>query len=554
MKSTGSDANATTTAVIPMSQVEEIFNKIMCTVQDAAKNEYQFLNNCKEFFGYEEPHKVELNKSGDCGYIIPIKKSIQNFLNKPDVIDLLIKNTNETILTTKKDKDLLLTYRDGTAIVSNKLFQKNKNSFLLQLYSDEVSVINPIGPKKDEKKLLLFYYILDDLPHIVRSLLNSIGLVGICLSKLLTNSTNRQIYFETMIKDLNTLQTEGLTLSTFTGRLYFTFNLIVADNLAANDLGGFQKNFNNGYFCRMCYISYAYKSISLTDIFFLLRSEKSHERHLHQVLQSNASIFGINSRSDFSNLLGFHSVKSLPFDIMHDFSEGVCMVIVKSILKELSVRRILTYAQIEKRLEEEDIDGHLLLNLRYEEVKSLFPKLKQRTLFMDERDKLSNKSVSKKIRSNLTSTNDSSSEENQLFIDEPAKSSDSIPFAEEVVIESTELQFSSSSDNHSDNQENDDQLTNSEIKIQEDYQLPEFPADLKFVVHQKDLSKLAHHTNLRRVLLNLIYDDVANKHNLLYPKAQDYLIITKAVLRSLGIATDDKNALVSFKKTYLYYI
>ncbi|CAF3871786.1 unnamed protein product [Rotaria sp. Silwood1] len=125
-----------------------------------------------------------------------------------------------------------------------------------------------------------------------------------------------------MINDLNELQTQRLTLSTGTGRLHFAFNLLAADNLAANDLGGFQKNFNNGYFCRMCNISYTYKSIPLTDISFLLRSEKSYESYLNQVLQSKNSIFGITRHSDFSNLIAFHPIRSLPFDIMHDFSEG----------------------------------------------------------------------------------------------------------------------------------------------------------------------------------------------------------------------------------------
>ena len=322
IKSTNSGTNAVTPVAVPVIKIEEIIKQTINTIEGAAKNEYQFIKSCKEFFQYEEPKKVKLNESDDCGYIIPIKKSIQNFLNKPDVIDLLIKNRSETISTTKNDKDLLLTYRDGTAAAANKALVRNINSFLLQLYTDEVSVTNPIGPKKDEKKLLLFYYILDDLPPIIRSLLNSIGLIGICLSKFLTNPSHRRIYFEAMINDLNELQTKGLTLSTCSGRLYFAFDLIAADNLAANGLGGFQKNFNNGYFCRMCYISYSYRSISLTDISFLLRSEISHDNYVTQMLQSKNSIFGITDQSDFSNLIAFHPVKSLPFDIMHDFSEG----------------------------------------------------------------------------------------------------------------------------------------------------------------------------------------------------------------------------------------
>ncbi|CAF4259691.1 unnamed protein product, partial [Rotaria magnacalcarata] len=81
------------------------------------------------------------------------------------------------------------------------------------------------------------------MPPIVRSLLSSIGFLGICLTKFLSNTTYRRKFFETMINDLNTLQTEGLIVSTSTERLYFTLNLIAADNLAANDYGGFQKNF-----------------------------------------------------------------------------------------------------------------------------------------------------------------------------------------------------------------------------------------------------------------------------------------------------------------------
>ncbi|CAM4787986.1 unnamed protein product [Rotaria magnacalcarata] len=342
---------STETVTIPVSEIEEIFKQIAETLQNVAKNEYQFINSCKEFFQFEEPKKVQFNEAGDCGYIVPIKNSIKQFLNKPDVINLLITNKNETISSTKRDTDLLLTYRDGVAASSNKLLHKNKSSFLLQLYSDDISVTNPLGPKKDEKKLSLFYYIIDDMPPIVRSLLSSIGFLGICLTKFLSNTTYRRKFFETMINDLNTLQTEGLIVSTSTERLYFTLNLIAADNLAANDYGGFQKNFSNGYFCRMCYMSYALRSIPITDISFRLRSEESHEQHLQKALQSNDFIFGIQRQSDFSSLIGFHPIKSLPFDIMHDFSEGTCMIIVKSILKEFSMRRILTYAQIENRFE-----------------------------------------------------------------------------------------------------------------------------------------------------------------------------------------------------------
>jgi hypothetical protein len=155
------------------------------------------------------------------------------------------------------------------------------------------------------------------------------------------------------------------------------------------------------------------------------------------------------------------------------------------------------------------------LKLSFEEIKSLFPKLKQRTIFIDERDKLSHKAFNEKIQSNSTLMDDDNQEEQSLIIDENVKSSDSIPFVEEIIIGNTEVSLSDPSNNHLDDEENDDQLTDDETKLPEDYELPPLPADLKFVIDQKDLTKLAPHSNLRRVLLNMVYDDIANKHHLL---------------------------------------
>jgi hypothetical protein len=155
------------------------------------------------------------------------------------------------------------------------------------------------------------------------------------------------------------------------------------------------------------------------------------------------------------------------------------------------------------------------MKLHFEEIKSLFPKLKERTVFMNEREKLSSKLLNEKNQSNSTLTNDHDQEEQGLFIDENMKSPDSIPFAEEIVIENTEVSLSISSSNLSSNEENVDQLKENETKLDDDYQLPPLPDDLQFVVDQKDLTKLVAHSHLRRVLLNLVFDDVAHKHQLL---------------------------------------
>ncbi len=143
--------------------------------------------------------------------------------------------------------------------------------------------------------------------------------------------------------------------------------------------------------------------------------------------------------------------------------------------------------------------------------------MKQRSLFMDERDKLSNSLLTERNPSRLTSVDDDDDDDadgKALHIDESIKSSDSIPFVEEVVIENTEASLSRSSSQHSDDEDHDQSLENG-AKIPDDYELPDLPPDLKMAVEQKDVKQFAPHTFLRKVLLNLIYNDVAKKHNLL---------------------------------------
>ncbi|CAF4440862.1 unnamed protein product, partial [Adineta steineri] len=125
------------------------------------------------------------------------------------------------------------------------------------------------------------------------------------------------------------------------------------------------------------------------------------------------------------------------------------------------------------------------------------------------------KRCTEKDQSNSTSIDDNDSEEQLLLIDENMRSSDSVPFVEEIVIENTEVSLFDSNKNHSDNEENDNQIEENIIKLQDDYKLPTFPDDLQFVVDQNDLTKLAPHSYFRKVLLNLIYNDIANKHQLL---------------------------------------
>ena len=54
---------------------------------------------------------------------------------------------------------------------------------------------------------------------------------------------------------------------------------------------------------------------------------------------------GVIGPSLLRELIGFHATTSLPRDLMHDFIEGICPVILVSLLKQASALRILTYSE-----------------------------------------------------------------------------------------------------------------------------------------------------------------------------------------------------------------
>ncbi|CAF2919182.1 unnamed protein product [Rotaria sp. Silwood2] len=90
-----------------------------------------------------------------------------------------------------------------------------------------------------------------------------------------------------LVEDLNKLQTDGITISCFSSRIYFVFSSVCGDNLASNEVGDFQKSFSSGSFCRHCFIIYEQKHIPLTDISFVPRTRLKHDMILNQVVLNN---------------------------------------------------------------------------------------------------------------------------------------------------------------------------------------------------------------------------------------------------------------------------
>ncbi len=243
--------------------LETAFTHVNSIINSTSKSEYNFLKQYEKYFDYQPPTEIVLITNEERAYYIPLKQSLCCMLQNGQLMQAISDNINSLSTRATKDNDLILSNRQSRSVKSNLSRQTNSNALLLKLYTDGIAITNPIGPKKDSHKFTCFYYLLDDLPEIVRSQVNSIGLHCICYTKHLNDENSRTTLMNVLVEDLNKLQTEGITIPCLSSRIYFAFSTLCADNLASNEVGGFQKNFNSESFCRHCLITYEQRHIPL---------------------------------------------------------------------------------------------------------------------------------------------------------------------------------------------------------------------------------------------------------------------------------------------------
>jgi hypothetical protein len=142
---------------------------------------------------------------------------------------------------------------------------------------------------------------------------------------------------------LNKLQLEGLVINGI--HLTFSFSTLVADNLAAHLIGGFQMSFSNGFFCRRCYITYAEKNLPIAFTRMGSRTICDHDDIVQEINNNptKSPLMGVIGQSPIHNLIGFHPITSLPGDLMHDFIEGVCPIVIIALLKQASSMRLILF-------------------------------------------------------------------------------------------------------------------------------------------------------------------------------------------------------------------
>ncbi len=97
---------------------------------------------------------------------------------------------------------------------------------------------------------------------------------------------------------------EGLVINGV--HIKFSFSTLVADNLAAHLMGGFQSCFSNGYFCRRCYITYADKNLPITLTRVNSRTINDHDNIVQEIINDS-------NKSPLMGVVGHRGVRGSIF-------------------------------------------------------------------------------------------------------------------------------------------------------------------------------------------------------------------------------------------------
>lgn len=101
-------------------------------------------------------------------------------------------------------------FHDGIHFKNNTLLSENNPAISLILYVDDFEVCNPLGTSRKKHKITAVYWVLANVPPLLRSLLTSSYLAILCKA----DDVKMFVYsavLEPLLKDLASLEEEDFT-------------------------------------------------------------------------------------------------------------------------------------------------------------------------------------------------------------------------------------------------------------------------------------------------------------------------------------------------------
>lgn len=207
----------------------------------------------RENFNVVEPIEFVLDgkENKSCQYV-PILKNLQQILDRKGVVDKIIENhrVHQNNGRTGQHHSYK-SYQDGSHFKENSFLSGDDLRLLLTLYIDDFEVCNPLGTSRRKHKLCGIYWTFSNLPPGSHSVLTSIYLAVLSKSDDMKKYGYGQV-LQPLLHDLKLLEQHGIFVPLLGSCLKGTVQVVLADNLGAHSIAGFNENFTAGHICRFC--------------------------------------------------------------------------------------------------------------------------------------------------------------------------------------------------------------------------------------------------------------------------------------------------------------
>ncbi|XP_064475128.1 uncharacterized protein LOC135389090 [Ornithodoros turicata] len=333
--------NETLNALLGHDFVDDIFAE--------ARTSYQREFFAKRHFPFVEPDTYQIGHDSSFQYV-RIGRVLTCLLQKPEMSQYVCydRTSASPAVTTLKD------FRDGSVYKqqqSSVLHTSSVRTLFVLLYTDELEVLNPIGPRRGVHKLFVVYFSLLNLHPRFRSQTQHMHLVVLAKYKDVQRHGLHQV-LRPMLDDLKMLCRDGIQYckesELCTARVLV--QAFCGDNLSLNKLGGFSASFVTGRVCRFC-IAQAKDLHSLTrEELCVLRTNSVHKQHILAITVNpdNKKLYGVNEKSPLMDLEYFDVTLQLPPDLMHDLFEGCFAFVMHQVLKGLVHDGVLVAGDLSK--------------------------------------------------------------------------------------------------------------------------------------------------------------------------------------------------------------
>ncbi|XP_056443822.1 uncharacterized protein LOC130380603 [Gadus chalcogrammus] len=274
----------------------------------------------KSHFSVVEPKEYILKKRENKTFqYIPILQSLSQVL----------KNSPEKHLVATRNSDRASKYQsfqDGSHFQKKMFFSSDEDILSLILYIDDLEVCNPLGTSRKIHKVTAVYWVLGNIPAHARSALTSIYLAILCKASD-TKQFGFQTVLEPLLRDLQSLEKDGLFIPSFGKVIKGTVVSVVADNLGAHAVAGLVESFSGPHVCRFCLGERSmFQTTEVRSGVFQRRREEQHTLHVQTALSSPSlsPCYGVKKQCALSEKLCYFDVTSgFPPDVLHNLLEGV---------------------------------------------------------------------------------------------------------------------------------------------------------------------------------------------------------------------------------------